>query len=130
MSIGANKAVIRRFLEEVRNQGKDELVEELIDPAYRVDRPGLPPGVAGFRAMDAATRGAFPDAQWRLYTRYGLRQRHRKANEDRSQVLFRSSQPPAPGPCWREGHCAGSSTSVGGARRAAAATRSGTSGGP
>ena len=66
MSIEANKAVIRRSLEEVRNRGRYELVEELYDPAYRMPRPGLLPGVAGFRAMDAATREAFPDAHWTI----------------------------------------------------------------
>jgi len=54
MSTEANKAIIRRYFEEVRNHGRYELVEELFDPAFRVNRPGLPAGVAGFRAMDAA----------------------------------------------------------------------------
>ena len=66
MSIEENKAVVRRYIEEVRNQGTDDLLEELFDPAYQVNRPGLPSGVAGVRAMDAATREAFPDAQWTI----------------------------------------------------------------
>ena len=64
MSREANTAVTRRDFEEVRNQGKDEVVEESRDRAYRVNRPGLPPGVVGLRTMDAATREAFPDACW------------------------------------------------------------------
>ena len=60
------QAIVRRYIEEVRNQGKDELLEELLDPSYQVNRLGLPAGVAGFRAMDAATREAFPDAQWTI----------------------------------------------------------------
>jgi steroid delta-isomerase-like uncharacterized protein len=66
MSIEAHKAVVWRYWEEVRNQRKDGLVEELLAPAYRVNRAGLPTGVAGFRAMDAATREEFPDAHWSI----------------------------------------------------------------
>ena len=69
MSIEANKAVIRRHFEEIRNQRKDELIEEVSDPAYQVnrpDRPDFPPGVAGVAAMDAAVRTDFPDAQFTI----------------------------------------------------------------
>ena len=66
MSTDKNKAIIRRYFEEVRNQRKYELVNEMFAPDYQVNRPGLPSGIAGFRAMDAATQAAFPDCRWTI----------------------------------------------------------------
>lgn len=66
MSPEENKAIVRRYFDEVRNQGRYELVGELFDPSYEVNRPGLPAGIEGFRAMDAATRTVFPDCHWTI----------------------------------------------------------------
>jgi steroid delta-isomerase-like uncharacterized protein len=66
MSTEANKAIIRRYFEEVRNRGNYDLVDELFDPSYQVNRLGLPSSIAGFRAMDAAARTAFPDCHWTI----------------------------------------------------------------
>jgi steroid delta-isomerase-like uncharacterized protein len=66
VSTEANKAVVRRYVEEVRNRGRYELVPELIAADYDVGMPGLPAGPEGFRAMDAETRTGFPDFQFTI----------------------------------------------------------------
>lgn len=58
-----NKATYRRFVEDVINAGRIELVDELFSPAY-VDHsrpPGAPEGLDGVRAIPTMFRGAFPD---------------------------------------------------------------------
>lgn len=64
MGVEDNKAIVRRYYEEVRNQGRYELVPELLSPEYAVNMPGLPTGIEGFRAMDSGTRTGFPDFQF------------------------------------------------------------------
>jgi predicted ester cyclase len=63
-----NKALVRRFLEEVINQADmaafDELVaEDAIDYA---SPPGSPPGREGWKESRLTFKAAFPDGRWEL----------------------------------------------------------------
>jgi steroid delta-isomerase-like uncharacterized protein len=65
MSTDENKALSRRFFEEVWGKGNLAVIDELTDPAF-VDHnapPGLPPGVAGLKQFVVMYREAFPDMQ-------------------------------------------------------------------
>jgi steroid delta-isomerase-like uncharacterized protein len=67
MSNDLNKAVVRRWLEELWNCGKGAIAEELFAPDY-VRRDGKGDrvrGPAGVRHLLAAYRGAFPDLCFR-----------------------------------------------------------------
>ena len=58
-----NKALNRRFVEEVINQGNIDAIDELIDPGV-VDHaapPGFPTGREGAKQFAAMMRSAFPD---------------------------------------------------------------------
>ncbi len=58
-----NKALNRRFVEEVINQGNIEAIDELIDPGV-VDHAvpaGFPTGREGAKQFFAMMRSAFPD---------------------------------------------------------------------
>ena len=58
----ANKALVRRWFEEVWNQGRVESIDELYAADGRVHGLGdLPPGPPGFKPFHAAYRNAFPD---------------------------------------------------------------------
>lgn len=61
MSSEANKAIIRRVIEEILNQGKPGVIEEIFSPAF-VDRssPDQPPGQEGVREYVAQVRANFP----------------------------------------------------------------------
>ncbi len=64
MTIQENKALIRRFYEEVWNKGNLDVAEEVFAPDYvRHDlRPGQPPaGPEGQKKIAADFRAAFPD---------------------------------------------------------------------
>jgi steroid delta-isomerase-like uncharacterized protein len=63
MSTEQNKALVRRFLEEVFNQGRLEVVDKLVAPAYiRHGMPTpVPPGPESLKQSAAAWRHAFPD---------------------------------------------------------------------
>ena len=64
MLIEENKAVVRRYAEQVWNAGDLTAVEEFIAPAYIRHDPGLPMevrGPDGVRAVISAYRTAFPD---------------------------------------------------------------------
>ena len=66
MSAEANKAVARRYFEEVWGQGRLEVADELIAPHYVFHDPAdpaMPPGPAGAKQMVGAFRAAFPDLQ-------------------------------------------------------------------
>jgi len=63
MGIESNKAVVRRVFDEVFNQGKLEVVEEIYAADY-VDHsapPGFPPGLGSLKQSVALFRTAFPD---------------------------------------------------------------------
>jgi len=70
MSTESNKAVARRFLEEVFGQGKLAVADEIVAPDH-VDRgpgalPGLPPGPEGSKMLVTVYRKAFPDIQFTI----------------------------------------------------------------
>jgi steroid delta-isomerase-like uncharacterized protein len=62
MSLEANKAIIRRVIEESINQGNLSAIDAVFAPAF-VDRssPDQPPGPEGVKAYIAAVRAGFPD---------------------------------------------------------------------
>jgi ketosteroid isomerase-like protein len=62
----ANKAVVRRWMEEVWSGGNLVVLDELIAPEYVLHGaadPTTPPGPAGAKRITAAFRAAFPDLQ-------------------------------------------------------------------
>jgi len=70
MSTESNKAVARRFLEEVFGQGKLAVADEIVALDY-VNRgpgalPGLPPGPEGSKQLVMVYRNAFPDVQFTI----------------------------------------------------------------
>jgi predicted SnoaL-like aldol condensation-catalyzing enzyme len=61
-----NKAVSRRVAEEIFNEGKLDLAEELYTPDYVLHDPALPEdlhGPEGLKQYAAMNLGAFPDAR-------------------------------------------------------------------
>jgi steroid delta-isomerase-like uncharacterized protein len=68
MSLAENKALVRRFYEEVWNQGNVDVTEEIFSDDYvRHDlRPSrAEPGAAGMAKIAADFRVAFPDLRFR-----------------------------------------------------------------
>ena len=63
MSTEENKAVVRRFVEEVQNRGNVALLDELAAPTFvnHSAQAGLPPGVEGVKLVAMMFRQAFPD---------------------------------------------------------------------
>lgn len=58
-----NKAILRRFYEEVFNRGNLAILDELGAPGF-IDHnpsPGQAPGIEGVKQMFTAMRAAFPD---------------------------------------------------------------------
>jgi predicted ester cyclase len=64
----SKEIVIERYFGELFNQGRVELVAELLDPAYvnRSASPGLPPGREGVVVVVEALRRAFPDLHYTI----------------------------------------------------------------
>jgi steroid delta-isomerase-like uncharacterized protein len=62
MSLEENKALVRRFVEEVQNQHNLAAIDELFSPDF-VDHSGMaaPPYVEGTKELFIATFAAFPD---------------------------------------------------------------------
>ena len=70
MSTEANKAIARRFLEEVFGQGKLAVADEILAPDH-VDHgpgalPGMPPGPEGSKMLVTGYRNAFPDIHFTI----------------------------------------------------------------
>ena len=64
MSAEENKAIFRRFIEEVWNQGNLTVADELFAPdAFTPSAPQLPPGPEGVKTIATLWRTAFPDFQ-------------------------------------------------------------------
>ena len=65
MSTEQNKALVRRFIEEVITRGNMSLVDEMVAPDYvgHPTPPGLPPGREGFKMMNTMMFSAFSDAK-------------------------------------------------------------------
>ena len=68
MSEEANKALVRRFYEEVWAKGNLDVADELFADDYvRHDfRAGNPSGPEGQKQIAAAFRSAFPDLTWEI----------------------------------------------------------------
>jgi steroid delta-isomerase-like uncharacterized protein len=65
MSSEANKAVVRRFYDEVVSGGRMDLIAEMIAPNWVNHDPSLPPfeGVEGARQLLGSFPHSFPDFQ-------------------------------------------------------------------
>lgn len=63
MTTDRNKAVYRRFIQEVFNEGRLEVLDGVLSPSYvfRDAPPGTPTGAEGIRQVVAMFRAAFPD---------------------------------------------------------------------
>lgn len=61
-----NSQIVRRFVEEVLNQGKIESTGEFFweDMVEQVPFPGQGPGVEGLKDVVRGMRTAFPDLHW------------------------------------------------------------------
>lgn len=58
-----NKAVYRRFIQEVFNKGRLNKLDEFVAPSYAIREapPGTPAGAEGIRFVVSMFRSAFPD---------------------------------------------------------------------
>jgi steroid delta-isomerase-like uncharacterized protein len=63
-----NKAIVRRSFEEVWNQGKLVVADEIYDASFVAHGFGveLPPGPEGFKQFVSAYRSAFPDIHFTI----------------------------------------------------------------
>ena len=63
-----NKALVRRWFDEVWNNGRVEAIDELMSPHCVVHGlgPGVMDGPAGFKPFHASYRDAFPDVKLRI----------------------------------------------------------------
>lgn len=67
--IAQNRRLIERYFEEVWNQGRLEVLDDLMHPVYRNHSPGLPdpqPGPAGLKPIVAAMRIGLPDMHYTI----------------------------------------------------------------
>lgn len=66
-NITYNRQLISRYFEEVWNQGRLDVLDELIAPNYINHSPGLPnlpPGPSGLKPIVAALRQGLPDVHY------------------------------------------------------------------
>jgi steroid delta-isomerase-like uncharacterized protein len=64
-----NRVVVERYFEEVWNQGRLEMLDELLTGDYRNHAPSTAnpaPGPAGLKPIVAAMRQAFPDLHYTI----------------------------------------------------------------
>ena len=69
MTIERNTTLIKRYFEEVWNQGKLDVLDEIIDINYINHSPGAPnpePGPVGLKPIIAGMRQAFPDLHFEI----------------------------------------------------------------
>src|SRR5690348_2396040 len=69
MSDERNRAVVVRYFEEIWNQGRLDVCDELVAPDYvnhSASLPDLPPGPVGLKPIVAAMRMAFPDLHYTI----------------------------------------------------------------
>jgi steroid delta-isomerase-like uncharacterized protein len=67
MSTEQNKTVVRRFFDEVCNQRKLEIADELVAATHTLHDPSIPgakPGPKGLAQTIATYQNAFNDAHW------------------------------------------------------------------
>lgn len=65
MPLGSNKAIVRRFYEEIVNTGDVDLLEELVSPDYceALDGERHAVGIEGAKAHIIGVRQTYPDLQ-------------------------------------------------------------------
>lgn len=61
MSTETNKAIVRRYLEQVIDEGHADLVEEFLAESIELHGTGLAPGLAAVKQWVAMMAAAFPD---------------------------------------------------------------------
>lgn len=64
-----NQRIVERYFDEVWNQGKVDVLDELLAPDYVNHSSSLadsPPGPAGVKPIVIAMRRAFPDLRYRI----------------------------------------------------------------
>ncbi len=63
-----NASLVRRFIEEVLNQGQIDTAGDYFweDMVEQVPFPGQGPGLQGLKEVLLAMRGAFPDMHWAI----------------------------------------------------------------
>ena len=69
MTIENNKILINRYFEEVWNQGKLDVLDEIMDENYINHSPGAPNperGPKGLKPIIVAMRNAFPDLRFEI----------------------------------------------------------------
>lgn len=69
MLLQANARLIERYFEEVWNQGKVDVLDELLTSDYRNHSPGLPdplPGPAGLKPIVLMMRSGLPDLHYTI----------------------------------------------------------------
>lgn len=60
-----NKAIYRRYIQQVFNEGRVDLLDELLAPSYVYHEapPGTLPGAGGIKQVVSMFRAAFPDLE-------------------------------------------------------------------
>lgn len=69
MKTQQNEKIIKRYFEEAWNQGKLEVLDEIIAPDYVNHSPGMPnplPGPEGLKPIIEGLRKAFPDLHFTI----------------------------------------------------------------
>lgn len=64
MSPEDNKALVRRFVDEVQSKGNTDLIDEICSPEFvnHSAPPGLPADLEGIKILTTMFKGAFPDS--------------------------------------------------------------------
>jgi predicted SnoaL-like aldol condensation-catalyzing enzyme len=64
VSVEDNKALVRRFVDEVQSGGNIDLIDEICSSEFvnHSIPPGIPPDCEGIKILTAMFRGAFPDS--------------------------------------------------------------------
>lgn len=79
MSVEANTAVVRRYIEEWANEGIEAALHDVVAPDW-VSRgtqsataapPGLLPGIAGAKQLHDEVRAIWPDNRWTIEDIFG-----------------------------------------------------------
>lgn len=67
--VDKNRQIVTRYFQEVWNQGRVDVLDELIAPDYVNHNPGTPnpvPGPAGLKSIVAALREGMPDVRFEI----------------------------------------------------------------
>ncbi len=68
MSLQENKALVRRYVEEVQSQHNLAAIDELFSPAFiNHNNEGDPPGTEGVKRFFTMLFAAFPDARFTIH---------------------------------------------------------------